>query len=176
MNQTSRTCKKSPETKNSAFHRLIWIAASLLIMGLIFFFSSQNGRQSSAVSGRFLFLLTWLMSEQQASHLIRKGAHFTIYFLLGFCLYGVFAPDKHPDSGCSRDRSALKDKENVRSVLLAGLCAGLYAASDELHQLFISARSGQISDVLLDCAGALCGIALHLAAVRLCSRCATEKN
>ncbi len=43
-----------------------WLILSIFLMGLIFFFSSQNGSDSSGLSGRFLFLLTWFLSEQQA--------------------------------------------------------------------------------------------------------------
>ena len=35
-----------------------------------------------------------------------------------------------------------------------------YAATDEMHQLFVPGRSGQVSDVLLDSAGAIAGLAL----------------
>ena len=40
------------------------------------------------------------------------------------------------------------------------LTAALYAATDEVHQLFVPGRSGQVSDVLLDSAGAIAGLAL----------------
>ena len=39
------------------------------------------------------------------------------------------------------------------------VCA-LYAASDELHQLFISGRSGEIRDVVIDSIAASIGIVL----------------
>lgn len=32
----------------------------------------------------------------------------------------------------------------------------MYAANDEIHQLFIPGRSGQITDVLIDSAGQCC--------------------
>ena len=35
--------------------------------------------------------------------------------------------------------------------------AALYAATDELHQLFVSERSAQVMDVLIDSAGSLIG-------------------
>ena len=36
----------------------------------------------------------------------------------------------------------------------------LYAASDEIHQLFVPGRSGQLRDVFLDSAGVAAGILL----------------
>ncbi|HJA34824.1 MAG TPA: VanZ family protein [Candidatus Mediterraneibacter merdigallinarum] len=57
-------------------------------------------------------------------------------------------------------------KNSVRTeIFLPWLTAALYAATDEVHQLFVPGRSGQISDVILDSAGALAGV-LVLAAVR----------
>ena len=44
-------------------------------------------------------------------------------------------------------------------MFLPWLIAALYAASDEIHQLFVPGRSGQLSDVILDSAGALAGVA-----------------
>ena len=43
-------------------------------------------------------------------------------------------------------------------MVLPWLIAAGYAATDEFHQLFVPGRSGQISDVLLDSAGALAGV------------------
>ena len=37
----------------------------------------------------------------------------------------------------------------------------LYAISDEIHQLFVPGRSGQVSDVLLDTLGAFTGIMIY---------------
>ena len=47
----------------------------------------------------------------------------------------------------------------LKRMLLPWLIAALYAASDEIHQLFVPGRSGQLSDVILDSAGALAGVA-----------------
>ena len=46
-----------------------------------------------------------------------------------------------------------------KEMFLPWLIAALYAASDEIHQLFVPGRSGQLSDVILDSAGALEGVA-----------------
>ena len=43
-------------------------------------------------------------------------------------------------------------------ILRALLAAALYAASDEIHQSFVPGRGPAVTDVLLDSAGALCGI------------------
>ena len=51
-------------------------------------------------------------------------------------------------------------------ILVPWCIASAYAATDEIHQLFVPGRSGQVSDVLLDSAGVLAGL-LVLAGVRL---------
>ena len=46
-------------------------------------------------------------------------------------------------------------------VLLSVFLAFLYACSDEIHQLFVPGRSGQVSDVLLDTLGSFTGIMIY---------------
>jgi VanZ family protein len=64
--------------------------------------------------------------------------------LLGFNVMGAlrFYFPKLTDGGC-----------RLRAVGIAML----YAATDELHQLFVSERSAQVMDVLIDSAGSLTG-------------------
>ncbi|WP_273234352.1 VanZ family protein [Ileibacterium valens] len=142
-----------------------WLILSIFLMGLIFFFSSQNGSDSSGLSGRFLFLLTSFLSEQQASFLIRKAAHFSIYFCLGFSINGVFLPVNFPDhsnlSDADQNKCGILQNGFQKPFLLSLAVVFLYACSDEWHQTFTDQRSGQFSDVLLDTCGGLCGILLH---------------
>ena len=58
------------------------------------------------------------------------------------------------------DGSPVKNKagEKGRELLFPWVIAAAYAATDEFHQLFVPGRSGQISDVVLDSAGALAGL------------------
>ena len=51
-------------------------------------------------------------------------------------------------------------KKNVHRDLTVMILCVLVASLDETIQLFVSGRSGQISDVLLDCTGALLGMGL----------------
>ena len=43
-------------------------------------------------------------------------------------------------------------------LLLAWLIAAAYAATDEVHQLFVDGRSGSFVDVCIDSAGAFLGV------------------
>ena len=67
---------------------------------------------------------------------------FTIYFLLG-----VFV------------LSLLKEYKNlsIKLIFISTFLVFLYACSDEVHQLFVVGRSGEIFDVLLDSFGGMIG-------------------
>ena len=78
-----------------------------------------------------------------ADHILRKCTHFCVYAALGALLL--------LDSLCF----AAKPPVHILRALFA---AALYAASDEIHQSFVPGRGPAVTDVLLDSAGALCGI------------------
>lgn len=63
------------------------------------------------------------------------------------------------NSGASGRSGKGARRKFLKRMLLPWLIAALYAASDEIHQLFVPGRSGQLSDVILDSAGALAGVA-----------------
>ena len=87
----------------------------------------------------------WVESVQ---FLVRKAAHFFVYTVLGILLYWDFIPS------CGSVR------KKVGWVWAAGTA---YAVSDEIHQLFVPGRSGQVRDVLLDSVGVAAGILLSWA-------------
>lgn len=140
------------------------IVLTLLWVCVIFSFSLQPGELSSDVSSGFgaWLLRVFLprlarrmetMSPDElafAHHILRKCAHFTEYLILGvFSLSALF-----------------QIQLRRRPMLGFGFCA-VVACVDETIQLFVSGRAGQIPDVLLDCAGALCGLLLLLAGGKL---------
>ena len=131
-----------------------WLPA-VLWMGFIFFLSHQEAGSSSQLSSgitRTLFniinsTLPWLDLELDFFHfLVRKGAHFTAYLILGILLAMAMKP---------------LDRKAYFSIFL--LCV-LYAISDEFHQTFISGRSGEVRDVLIDSTGSLTGILVYAGA------------
>lgn len=130
---------------------VLW-AMVAVVMIVIFKFSSEPAQVSDITSGSFCYRVLSLSesfrnmpeADKQAivesmQHIVRKTAHFTIYALLGALLY-----------------IALKTMGAV-FFLTAPLLAAFYAVLDEVHQLFVAGRSGEISDVLLDFTGALFG-------------------
>lgn len=150
------------KTKKTAF--LLFHTAVLLIMVIIFCFSAQEGEESLEISNAFLLWIlhqigNWISKglEIWLTRWIRKVAHFSIYLLLGYCSTGTFYTQK-------------KERFRGRYTLygIAGLVTAVcYAASDEFHQLFIPGRSGQVTDVMLDSAGALTGVILCLFSMAL---------
>lgn len=126
---------------------IVWIVLSAAVAAVIFSFSAQPAGQSDAVSkGLVAWILKTFFSESSLELIqrwdtpIRKAAHFTLYFLLGFCLTGAFGHQKR-----------------LPKVPAAIGTAGIYAALDELHQHFVEGRGPQMRDVLLDACGAAAG-------------------
>ena len=134
----------------------------ILWMIIIFAFSAQPAVQSSEISGGVAYRIAeWqnhffrsnkskaeLYRQAESMQLIiRKGAHMGEYALLALflCLHlNCYA--------ISRRRQAL---------LAAGITAG-YAATDEIHQLFVPGRAGRFSDVCIDTLGGILGLLLWL--------------
>lgn len=121
-------------------------------MGCIFFLSHQPATASSTLSleitEMFLLVINQLIPnatiELDVFHfIVRKSAHFFAYFILGMLAYFAFLKS---------------DVHLNRSALYAFFLSVLYAMTDEVHQLFIPGRSGQVQDVLIDSAGAFVGI------------------
>jgi VanZ family protein len=79
-------------------------------------------------------------------HLIRKTGHF-----MG---YGIFSLICFRGFWFTFQGAALRLLRQLRAHGLAILATFLVASADEFHQSFLPNRSGQFSDVLLDCCGA----------------------
>ena len=133
---------------------------AILMMSLIFSFSSQNGTESSQLSekvARGIFITIdhvmdrgWddekiqeLADEYQ--YPVRKLAHMTEYCLLAIAIsfplyvYGV---------------------RGIWLILLAGaICVG-FAGFDEYHQSFVADRGPSVRDVGIDSIGITAGILL----------------
>ena len=137
--------------------RLPAVVISVAVMALIVCFSSQHGVEShdlsKGIAARILALLQGAfpgLTLDELNRFLRKLAHFTLYFILGCSLTGVF----------SRQR-------RVPSVLPAILAGACFAASDELHQMFSDGRSASAWDVLLDTCGVTAGSLLTYGLVKL---------
>lgn len=145
------------EMKKIVILRIITAMLLLCNMAVIFSFSAQKAQQSQNTSSSVIESAVRLIhsdfnfwSEEKKAEvvqsyqkLVRKIAHMTEYASLG-ALSCAFV---------------LTFKKVKKGIALSAIFCVLYAASDEIHQLFVPGRSGQISDVLIDTAGSLLGIA-----------------
>lgn len=139
--------------KNKRFS--LYLIFTILCMFLIFNFSNKNAAKSNSTSktlinnGIIVYEKVFhkdLDNEKiikKLNYPVRKVAHYSIYFILGILIYNFLLTTN------------LKRKE-----LISILICFLYATLDEFHQLFISGRTGQLKDILIDTSGALTAIIL----------------
>ena len=123
----------------------------IALMVLIFQFSSQVADDSNQLStGITQYVADFIekvtnqpVDMKLFNHIIRKGAHFTIYMVLGFLML---------NAAISVFRSF------GYAVIFSFLSGLLYAISDEVHQFFVPGRGPSITDVGIDSLGLLTGI------------------
>lgn len=140
--------------------RIAWTLV-ILWMALIFYLSHQPATESNELSTGITEIIITTVENlipnaefdiSGLHHIVRKNAHFIAYFILGILVINALR---------------VSGVRGYRSMVLAlGICV-LYAISDEVHQLFIPGRSGEVSDVLIDSAGASVGIGDYLVIGRI---------
>jgi VanZ family protein len=139
--------------------KILLCAAVLIWMLGIGFLSAQTSARSYAMSTAIISRMVELIYpdfqnkpiEQQKGiieslqYVTRKTAHVFLYMVLGaLCpaaLYYFGVPLKY------------------RVILSVIICVA-FALTDELHQLFVPGRSGQVIDIFIDSFGAVIGIIL----------------
>ena len=145
---------------------IAWLAV-ILWMLLIFMLSAQPTEQTNKLS---IGVTERIMSTESAIEIdttdtsnpivqwnavLRKIAHFSLFLVLGML------------ASYALRISGLK---GYKVYLFAALFCSLYAASDELHQMFVPGRNATFIDVLIDAAGAFVGIGIVRALVWMKSR------
>lgn len=135
--------------------RIILYILLIFWMGLIFFLSNEPAIESADTSNEIVMkvvsvvenVVDYEFSEDEVNNYfsfpIRKMAHLTLYLVLGVIIYNLL------------NTYNIKNK-----LLLSFMFCLLYALSDEIHQLFVIGRSGEIRDVLIDSCGSFLGIFL----------------
>lgn len=134
---------------------ILW-ALVISLMGFIFSMSAEPAVESTETSGNTLKAIFNIIYPgfknfdeakqqhiiEQNQYFIRKTAHFSVYTLLGILV-------------------SLAMAQHIKKFSLISYGIGtLYAISDEIHQLYVPGRSGQISDVILDSAGVALGCSI----------------
>ncbi len=124
---------------------LSW-AAVAACMAVIFSLSAQTAGESSEVSGWLIFIMKLNVSQD----FIRTCAHFLEYAGLAVLIFNAL----YQTFGFSRP---------VLSVIISAA----YAASDEIHQLFVKGRAFQLSDIAIDTLGAASGVVVLILLIKL---------
>lgn len=128
---------------------------TILIMLFIFCQSAlpaELSQQESGIVVRFLAGITGL-EEGLVSFVVRKGAHFLEYLVLGISLFWTVR-DLRMRYGRVPDGPA------GMAILAPWAVGALYAVTDEVHQYFVPGRSCELRDVLIDACGVAAGVAI----------------
>ena len=146
--------------------RIFLWAAVVIWMAAIFCLSAQAASESSSLSGStvkiviehtqpgFRELPTYKQNIIVTNYqpVARKTAHMLVYTLLGILTMSALF-----------QHSITKGRRFAAAFVI---CV-LYAGTDEIHQIFISGRSGQIGDVCIDAGGAILGICAVVLILRI---------
>ncbi|MTI70080.1 MAG: VanZ family protein [Firmicutes bacterium] len=137
-----------------------WVVV-LLWMLLIFHMSSQVAEESDNLSKGVTKVVVETVEKvtpksgldvDSFNHIIRKNAHFFTYLVLGVLVLNAVIQS---------------DIYGLKGIILALVICIMYAFSDEIHQLFVPGRGGQIRDVFIDSAGSIFGIGMYLIVSRI---------
>ena len=135
--------------------RIIYTVLLVLWMIIIFMFSNQNANNSQSTSDKVISTIIEIVETvtnneisedkrinviEDTSFIVRKLAHFTIYFILGVLVY-----------------LTLTSYHVNKTILFSILFCFIYACSDEIHQMFSDGRTAKLIDILIDTSGATIG-------------------
>lgn len=149
--------------------KYIWWILTLLMMIVIFRFSSEKAVDSADTSKGFIRMLLDILpftkdmteiAKQEIilflDFIVRKCAHFTLYAMLGFTVFGAV-----------KSTFVLLSKENINYSFLISF---IYAITDEVHQYFVPGRACRLYDIAIDSLGSIFGISIFLLMVYLSNK------
>lgn len=132
------------------FRKIIKLIIIIFLMVFIFSLSADTGSQSSKKSDSVIVKTCEVILGRKLSNIekekyinkfvkvVRKSAHFLLYFLLGLSIISFIS-----------EFTII----NYRSITYMVLIVFLYAVSDEIHQLFVNGRSCEFFDIVIDTIG-----------------------
>jgi len=140
-----------------------WFAV-LLWMIVIFTFSAQNATDSSRLSQKTTKKVAELSIKEfkklpkdsqfkiidKLEVKTREFAHLLLYTVLGMLAM-----------------AALSGYKSKAGIFIAFAMCALYAATDEVHQIFVQERGAELSDFFIDSCGAVIGITFTLLLKRI---------
>ena len=124
---------------------IIKILLVILWMIVIFCFSNQKATDSTKLSNGFIKNTICKVDKSDCDKTInkffkpvRKSAHFCVYLILGLLVMNCF-------------------NFNKKYIIYSVIICLLYSITDEVHQIFVSGRSGEVLDVFIDTFGSFIG-------------------
>ncbi len=139
---------------------LLWCA--VIFMSLqIFGFSSKTAEESSGTSEKIARYVIEIINnvkeiddakKEEVFHavhfLIRKGAHFAEFALLTLLVFFL--------------AQSYGLKKTICAIISLVYCL-IFASTDEIHQLYVNGRSGEVRDVFIDfCGGVFSNVCIFL--------------
>ena len=133
--------------------KIIYIVLIIVVLISIYLFSSMNWKDTNSVSRGIIYkgieIVEGITNKEydkrsivnKLNKPIRKCAHFTLFLLLGVCIYLFINCFNIPH----------------RVIISITICL-LFAIMDETHQLFSYGRSSELIDILIDTFGSVVGI------------------
>ncbi len=139
--------------------RILLLAGLFWWMSIIFGFSAETGEESQSCSDGITIRVVHFIAEdyeqlskpeqealfQKTSFFVRKTGHFGEYAILGVLISGLLLTFPQFQT------------KNILFFAAAVSIGLIYAASDEIHQGFVSGRSPGFFDVCVDTAGVFAG-------------------
>ena len=148
---------------NYNIRRMIFLIIALIWAIVIFAFSAKPGDESENQSIKVGMTVCNIfvpgfdnLQEYEQVDMAKK----IDYAILAGCVLGAVTP------------GFIRGKNGVTAICTAVI----YAATDEIHQLFVSGRSGRITDVLIDGCGAVAGTLIILLISRIIVMCRKKKT
>lgn len=142
--------------------RLSYVAVllSIVCMIVIFKLSSHNSINTNSLSINFTSKLANIVFSEfntlskdiqnimigQLNLLVRKIAHFLLYFILGFFSFASVH---------------IITQKYKKSLYMGITVCSIYAILDELHQIFVPGRTPLLKDVIIDVLGGICGMLFY---------------
>lgn len=140
------------------FIQVFNIILVVLSMITIFLFSSESAEVSKKTSRNVVKEVVSVVMKDEAKaiklekkinanmHVVRKAAHLTEFFILGFLIINLLKDYK---------------KVSIKLLIFGIIFCLVYACSDELHQFFVSGRAARMTDIVIDTTGSIIGIGCY---------------
>ncbi len=146
-------------TKNRKIFITVSFSLTFILMCVIFYLSHQEASESSQLSNSLISKIFEFIGVLIPVKVIRKTAHACEFCLLAFLFSNSFTLS-----------------EIKKWHIFSFVSTVLYACTDEIHQIFIPGRAGRFSDILIDAAGALIGIAVYFLIITIIRTVRRRKN